>query len=336
MRNPLIPSLLLALSVVLWPSALAAQVVVGPADGAREVGAPVRTLAPLEVRGGEVNEKADEPAEVLFVPFFFVDTADPSGTTTLFAVRNVLGISVDIEIRYFSPVGDLLQEELKGLSAGETYTLNIRDIEGLSQPESDFAVGYVEVARVNGPRGGTGASLVGDFFQVNVGENFATGDRMISSAELCEQQEVRILDFGSGTTLRFFLRDPQGTAPSDDPSVRVRVLAEDGSVVEEEIPVRTAHTSFAVSSALFTDEDFGTMVFDFFNSGGGYRRVQRRGPVLGGPQQRLPAVFLALEAYPGLGSALRDFEPREVRSRKPSGAHPRPSGRAWPATSSTT
>lgn len=51
----------------------------------------------------------------------------------------------------------------------------------------------------------------GDFFQVDVAENFATGDRLVRQADVCTDASIRFLDFGGGTRLTIWLTNPRGT-----------------------------------------------------------------------------------------------------------------------------
>lgn len=239
--------------------ALDAQVAIRAVDDSAEWSRSGPALAP----------RADEPAEVLYAPFFLVNRTDPAGTTTLVAVRNITSASVDLEIQYRSQSGDLLEEERVDLSAEATFTRNLRDVAGLPATADGFARGFVEIARVDAPRGAESPSLVGDVLQVDVGGDFATGDRLVSNQELCEEQEARFFDFGAGTTFRILIRTPRGGTLDDPPSVGVRIVDEDG-VTLRRFRIHTDLHSFAISSSSFTSERFGTMIFDFLNSGGGY------------------------------------------------------------------
>lgn len=261
--------------VLASPSMLAAGVIVRPADSSptgRRGASPSAPGLPGELSGAGVSTvaaKADEPAETLFVPFFEVDTTDPTGTTTLLAVRNGLSTTLDVEIRYRSSRDEPLGTDRVELAGHATVTQNLRDVEGLPTDASGVARGYVEVALVDAPRGLPGPPLVGDYLQVDVDDNFATGDRMLSFADFCEEQEIRFLDFGSGTELRFLIRNPRGLDPdTDPPSARVEIFAEDGALLDEH-NIYTDLKAFALPASELTDAQFGTMVFDFIHSGGG-------------------------------------------------------------------
>jgi hypothetical protein len=110
--------------------------------------------------------------------------------------------------------------------------------------------------------------LVGDFLQVDVGDNFATGDRMISLADLCDQAEVRFFDFGAGTDLAILVNVPRGIGPADPPSFTVTPYGEDGAAFPA-VDVFTSNFLVRLTAADFTGLAFGTLVFNFTASSGG-------------------------------------------------------------------
>jgi hypothetical protein len=259
MRTTLITVLLLALVL---PTALPAEVVLRP-DLPTTVAQPVRRPAD---RAASLAEKVDEPQEALVVPFFEVDTTDPAGTTTLFAVRNTFSQPVDVEIRYQASDGTALHQDRLTLAGRATLTRNLRDVAGLSVDPDGIARGFIVVLQTS--RQGAGL-LVGDYFQVDVGNAFATGQRMASLDELCLLTEARFVDFGAGTELRLLIGTPQGSDPVfDPPSVEVTPILEDGTLLPK-TRVFTNEFAIAVSASDFTGARFGTLIFDFFNSGGG-------------------------------------------------------------------
>lgn len=252
------------LSLVLAP-ALAAEVLVRPHEPAEDGWAIRSSAAPV----GPPAAKVNRPADSLFVPFFEVDTGDPAGTTTLFAVRNISSDGVSLEIRYMSGTGQLLRTELAGLDAQETFTRNVRDVAGLPDDFLGRARGFIEVRLLSADDGSSTPHLVGDYLQVDVGDAFATGERMVTDDDFCEEQELRFLDFGAGTELRFLIRNPRGDDDgSDPPSVTVRTYAEDGTLLDER-DLFTDAQAFELGAGVFTTESFGTLVFDFANSDGG-------------------------------------------------------------------
>lgn len=259
MRTTLTTALLFTLAL---PTTLPAEVVLRPYDpkaAALPIRQPANALTPPA-------EKTEEPEETLIVPFFEVDTTDPEGTTTFFAVRNTFSQPVDIEVRYQAPGGTELRKDLVTLAGRETLTRDVRHVAGLPADPDGFARGFIVILQTS--RLGAGL-LVGDYFQVDFGNAFATGQRMASLDELCNLTEVRFLDFGAGTELRLLISSPQGSDPVLDPaSVVVFPIRQDGTVLPS-TAIYTNDFAIVVSASDFTGSAFGTLIFDFLNSGGG-------------------------------------------------------------------
>lgn len=209
--------------------------------------------------------------ENLLVPFFRVDTTDPAGTTTLFAVRNLTDAHVSAGIEYFTVQGVSQRIDDVMLGPHDTVTVNVRDIPGLATAMDGFSRGYVEISTAGNPD--MTPVLAGDFFQVDVGNDFATGDRLVRQIQLCTDASVRVLKFplpGSGTVLKVWLTSPRGNGGGDPPSFTVQAYDEDGNAVGAPIPVKTGNHALAYDAATFSAGlAFGTLHFDFSNSGGG-------------------------------------------------------------------
>ncbi len=79
----------------------------------------------------------------------------------------------------------------------------MRDVAGLPADLDGYARGYVEISTAGDPH--QTPVLGGDFFQVDVADNFATGDKLVRrSTDLCTRSSIRFLTFpfaGSGTRL---------------------------------------------------------------------------------------------------------------------------------------
>jgi hypothetical protein len=259
MRTTLTTALLLTLAL---PATLPAEVVLRPLDlTAAEL--PILRQAHTPAPPAE---KVDERQQALFVPFYEVDATDPAGTTTLYAVRNVSSQPVDIEIRYQAPDGTALRGDVMTLAGRATLTRNLRDIGGLPVDPGGFARGFIVILQTSRL---TAPYLVGDYIQVDVGNSFATAQRMASPDDLCGLTEARFLDFGAGTELRLMIAQPQGPNPVSDPaSVIVTPITEDGTLLPQ-TEIYTNQFAVRVSASDFTGSAFGTLVFDFQNSGGG-------------------------------------------------------------------
>jgi len=238
------------------PSELAAEVIVRPHDPAAAEAPFERAVEPLVA----VSDGIDEPATLLIVPRYEVETTDPSGTSTLFAVRNVTPAPLDLDIRYRSPEGDVLRQDLPTLGARATLSRNVRDVAGLPVDPDGFTRGFVQIEAAT--------PFVGDYLQVDAGGDFATGERMISLADLCDLAEIRFFDFGSGTDLHFVVNVFQGTDPGDPPTFTATPFGEDGAAFPA-IDVFADQFVFTMTAADFTPLAFGTLVFDFSAASGG-------------------------------------------------------------------
>lgn len=219
-----------------------------------------RSATPRPIGDARTDEKVDPPANDFFVPYFAVDTTASSGTTTLFGVRNPAGDGRQLLVLYAAPDGTELDQEQVVLSPGATFTRNLRDL-GLPADPDGFARGWVRIS-ADGP-------IVGDYLQVDLGNDFATGDRLVAFDDFCTEQEIRFLDVGSGTVLHVMLNAPQGTNVQADPaSVVVRPIDEAGNA----LPAAAIYTdafSFSLEAEAITAAKFGTFVLDFTNSNGG-------------------------------------------------------------------
>lgn len=183
--------------------------------------------------------KTDVPAELLFLPGFEVDAAANDGLTTFFSVHNRLDETVVARIRYFDSASNLLREDDLSFPSRRTMTLNVRDaLPDLVIDNDGFARGWIQVqgcfpatplmaAKVLNH----GNQLWGDWFLVDGVGNFASGDQLLRTTDLCDQLEVRLLDFGSGVRLRLFMTDPQG-AESQTPTATLAVYNEAGQMTE--------------------------------------------------------------------------------------------------------
>ena len=220
----------------------------GPEDHAHEITVPAP--ATPKIGTGTITR--------LILPFYEVDKNDASGTTTLYAIRNLENYPVDIEIRYYRAASAAaVRTETVTLAANATRTVNLRDVPGLTTDSDGFARGFATIETL------IDARILGDFFQVDVGQNFATGDRLVSqSNDLCEQQEIRFADFGSGTQLMVLLTNPQGIGAGAPPSFRVTPVDEDGNRLPSTDLQTSRYVNFYDASD-FTGESFGTLIFDF-------------------------------------------------------------------------
>lgn len=215
--------------------------------------------------------KTDVPAELLFLPAFEVDSSSNDALTTFFSIHNRLDEDVVARVRYFDVASTLLREDDLTFPPHRTMTLNVRDaLPDLLLDDDGFARGWIQVqgcfpatplasAKVQAH----GIQLWGDWFLVDGFGNFASGDQLLRSTDLCDELEIRLLDFGSGVRLRLFVTDPQG-ADSQTPTATLTVYNEAGQMTE--------------SRQVFTDDSVLTLqVEDLVTTRFGMMRIELTG-----------------------------------------------------------
>jgi hypothetical protein len=207
-------------------------------------------------------------SETLLVPFYLVDRENANGTNTLVAVRNLTGDSVSADLEYFTPGGTSQGMDSLDLGAHETETVALRDVAGLATDPDGFSRGFVKIVTVGNPEGEP--VLGGDFFLVDVANNFATGNQIVRQTGLCREGSIRFLDFGAGTRLSVYVTAPRGDDQAQDPpSFTVQVVDEAGAPEGGPQPVWTADHAVELTASDFTASSFGSLRFDFTNSLGG-------------------------------------------------------------------
>lgn len=240
---------------LLLPCTVAAEVVLRPHDP--ELGDRPLDGKPILNR----LTKLDQPTSLLILPFYDVDSASATGTTTLFAVRNTTAMQLGVLFAYANSLGDIERQDIDSLDPRATRSVNLRDVAGI--PDQGFGVILADTDIST-------TALAGDFFQVDIGGAFATGERLVSVQDICDEHEIRFLDFGSGTVLRLFINSPQGDDPDlDPPTFTVDVLDEDGALFAG-TDVFTDQVVLELTAADFTELAFGTLIFNFTNSSGGW------------------------------------------------------------------
>lgn len=207
-------------------------------------------------------------ADSLIVPAFEVDTTSGDGTTTLFAVRNLTDGALSLDVNYYEQDGTLQRSDTLNLTGRDTETVNVRNVTGLATDGSGIARGYVEIFGPGEPD--MTPLFAGDYLQVDVGDDFATGERARRYIEICSRESIRFFDFGSGARLAVWIDNPRGPSAGIDPvSFTVQVYDEAGNPVGAPQPYWTDQSSLEVEASEFTALAFGTLRFDFSNSGRG-------------------------------------------------------------------
>ena len=167
-----------------------------------------------------------------------VEDDNPNGATTLIAVRNEKDTELDLHVVGSGAVVSLNRHYF--LSPQEVKTLNLRDVLGGRVDPDGFRRGSLQVEdddRLDGPDT-TPQSLSGDFFQVNPGEDFATGGNMGGNRHFhtvgCRRITTRFMVggvFSGGTVISAYVLNPRGDDPDDPPTVVGTVYDEPGNEV---------------------------------------------------------------------------------------------------------
>lgn len=207
-------------------------------------------------------------ADTLLVPFYLVESANPNGSNTLFAVRNVTGSPVVADVEYFTVDGTSQRLDAVTLGPYETETVSLRDVPGLAVDLDGFARGFVKIVTAGDPTGEP--VLAGDFFQADVANDFATGERLVRQGDLCREASIRVLDFGVGTRFTVSVTQPRGADDGvNPPSFTVQVYDEAGNPVGAPQPFWTEDHALELTSGDLTGIAFGSLSFDFTNALGG-------------------------------------------------------------------
>lgn len=255
-----LPLACMLILLLLAATPVAAGTVIQTVEGEADLTAPAQT--PLPADALTLIPRLDIPANLLLAPYF----VDPStGDTTLFAFRNTSTSTVDVTVGYYGLnffAGPQFSEVVS-LAPRATRTVNIRDKTGDLDLVGGVYRGFVRIFTDDD-------SLTGDYFQVDLGEDFATGDRMVTTEDFCQEHEIRFLQGGvidGGTELTMVLNFGSGGDPmTDPPSVTVRTYTEGGTLLS----TSTVFTDFnlvVLNASQLTSAPFG--VFEIEINGGG-------------------------------------------------------------------
>ncbi len=202
----------------------------------------------------------------LIVPGFEVEVDAPQGPTTFFAVRNTSDDDVTVNVSYHGEQlgGAPLRTDVFVLGPQETLPANVRtDLTDLDVVDG-FATGVIVINEGDG----TGApNLEGDYFRLDGAADFATGDRLVRPADFCTRQEVRFVDFGSGSQFRVLVDRPLGDA---GPTFSYTAYDQAGVEVAQGDFSTSNHLNVIDVADLGIADAFGTVVFDFTTAGGGF------------------------------------------------------------------
>ncbi|MEO1369738.1 MAG: hypothetical protein AAFX50_21360, partial [Acidobacteriota bacterium] len=184
----------------------------------------------------------------LVVPLYRVDPANPADATLL-AARNTSDRRLGLEVAYFDSGGRIEDGPLRAdrfvLEPRATRPVNVNvNTAGLDPDQDGRIEGFITVREldlVTDEVIGV-ANLTGDFSRVDFTNDFAAGERMIAPDAFCETQEIRVVDFGSGSEFNVVLRDPPRNA--GDVAYEFSIVDEAGNELISQIQVETTrHTN---------------------------------------------------------------------------------------------
>ena len=211
----------------------------------------------------------------LLLPFYSVDTKNPTGPTTLFAIRNESSSPVNVVIRYYGAdrPDQPQSEQTIPLAAKAIETVNISSVvEPLNlqiDPDTGLARGYATFATEEGE-----PVIHGDFFLLNNADNFASGSRLVNidpdsnGNDLCNRFSMRFLDsaqfFDSGTVFTVWI---QSDEPLSGPAFSYSVYDQMGGADQLSSSFPASDVAFQVSANRLMeptlDLEFGAIEFQF-------------------------------------------------------------------------
>jgi len=223
-----------------------------------------------------IATKEGTVASQLLLPFYAVDTLNPAGLTTLWAIRNESTSQVAVRVRYYGADRPQLPQSdetvLLGPKAVKTVNvgLAVQPLDLQIDPDG-FARGYVTFSAGQGE-----AVIHGDYFLLDDAESFASGSRLVNidpssnGNDLCNRFSMRFLDssllFDSGTVYTVWI---QADAPITGDAFSYFVYPEAGGdeVLSSGFPA--TDVAFQVSANLLRsvdpqlDLEFGAIEFQF-------------------------------------------------------------------------
>ncbi len=199
------------------------------------------------------------------LPGFEVEIDDPTGPTVQWAIRNQSDNIQSVDLRYYgrTVTSEPLRDSIFNIGPQATVATDIRFNLNDLEVREGFATG-VAIAKVAG--GGT-QGIAADYFRIDEGNAFATGNRWVNPSELCDNREARLVDFGGGTIFRVLLNQPQGPLAS---SFSYQVFDFNGNEVINLGFITSQHYLELDTSELNIGIPFGTVVFSFAPSAGGW------------------------------------------------------------------
>lgn len=222
--------------------------------------------------GNRLAHRSAATSDVLLLPYFETDRRNPDGVNTLYAIRNETGRIVPVRILYLGVLGAAEQAVVEiELAPHATRTINLRDVPGLTPDQDGIARGLVVLGVIG--HAGSSDVLSGDFFFVDPGTGYATGNTLLnmslddSGNEFCSEWGSRFFrggSFSGSSSFRFVIDVPGGSQEYDPPTAVGTVYDESGAAVRS-FEVRTDLSTFQLSSTELVPEGtaFGSLSVRF-------------------------------------------------------------------------
>lgn len=154
---------------------------------------------------------------LLAIPWFEVDSTNPSGRTTLLALRNESAATTTVSVRYWNQAGTESKLETVQLATKQTWTRNLRDIVVGNLP-ADIDGTVRGWGRIDASGG---AQISHDIFFVDPAGNFAGGESLVDpTADFCAAARGRFMSgggFSGGTRFLAIVDLPLGGDENSDP-----------------------------------------------------------------------------------------------------------------------
>lgn len=187
------------------------------------------------VDGPGIDRSVASPDSDLLLPYFQVDTNNPFGETTLFALRDQsVSVAANCNVTYRDVFGASQSTESPVVPGSGVFSRNLRDVSGLKIDPDGYKRGYVSVD--------CDRNVSGDALRVNPDQDFATGTRMIATDDLCVFWDIRFIAgaaFSGGTQFSMYHPSPGGIGPGDPPTAAVTVSDEAGKIYGPPIGLNT-------------------------------------------------------------------------------------------------
>ncbi len=198
----------------------------------------------------------------------------PGGEVSLFAVRNASDSPINLGVAYVLADGTAITDDTT-LGAQDTLTVNIRDVPLPDDPDIGAPIGYV-IFDVLDNQGGflDNPVLVGDWYFVDLANDFAFGASLPSFSDLCGSISTRYGTGGVFNGTEFFILTPDNLSGNNTALADVDIYDEQGvsfgSFIYSSDKTVSTITTDAIMNAGIDIPAFGSFVWNFRNGDRGF------------------------------------------------------------------